>query len=247
MRHIIPLLLMAALARGDLLLITEVVTDPQADHSENSGGDGVPYNLVPGSGTISSVDEFIEIHNAGGEIVDLTGYSLHFLDTTASVYVFGNAGSEVLRFSAGSALDALLPGGYLLVGNPPGALNNRIDIVLRDKDNLELDLLEIADGNATGSADEAIARVFFGDHFGSTFHPAAITPLEPSPITTPEPGTFLLVGLLFSAAAIATGRTERWRARRRPAGSRASLPSPCRAPAASHGSPRCPADPAERP
>ncbi len=58
MRHILLCRRLSAVARADCIL----VTDPQADHSENSGGNGAPFDLEPGDGTVSSVDEFVELY-----------------------------------------------------------------------------------------------------------------------------------------------------------------------------------------
>ena len=51
MKLTLLLFLLSAAARADCILLTEVVPDPQADHSENSGGNGVPFDLEPGDGT----------------------------------------------------------------------------------------------------------------------------------------------------------------------------------------------------
>ena len=56
----------AATAHADRLGITEVVTDPQADHSESAGGNGVAFDHLPGNGSITSSDEFIELYWEGG-------------------------------------------------------------------------------------------------------------------------------------------------------------------------------------
>lgn len=215
LRSTLPcLLLLAATARAEsLLLITEVVTDPQADHSENIGGNGVAFDQVPGTGTISSVDEFVEIHNPGLLPIDLAGYSLVFTDTTPSRYLFGSgARGVVLRFSAGSEPGALLPGGYLLLGNPPGALNNALEILLAGPDGSIADFVAL-DGNASSRLDEAVARQWNGRYLDS-FSRAPITPLAPSP-ALPAPGTGWLLASALAAAA-ATRRRVRGGGGRRP-------------------------------
>ena len=152
------LILLAASAHAGPILITEVVTDPQGDHSENSGGNGVAYDAVPGNGTISSVDEYVELYNAGGTVFDLRDYVLRFWDTTPSEYFFRDTPGGVLRFSGLSSVDAFMPGDFVLLGNPPGALNNSLRVDLETVHGMLFDSVRIPDGNATGASDEAVAR-----------------------------------------------------------------------------------------
>jgi hypothetical protein len=204
-------------AAADSIRITEVVTDPQADHSENAGGNGVPYDRLPGSGTISSVDEFVEIFNAGGLPVDLTGFTLAFLDTTPSSYTFGAAsGTGTLLFTSKSSLEELQPGGFALLGNPPGALNNRLEIELRDPLGALCDLLTVADGNATSGLDEAVARLWTGKRFLGEVRRAPISPLGPG-APVPEPAGLAWLGLsVLAAASRASGGRARRAERRKP-------------------------------
>jgi hypothetical protein len=46
---------------GGSLLITEMVLSPQQDWNDSSGGNGVPFDAVPGGGTINSDDIWIEL------------------------------------------------------------------------------------------------------------------------------------------------------------------------------------------
>ncbi|MHC4341905.1 MAG: lamin tail domain-containing protein [Planctomycetota bacterium] len=197
---------------AESVLISEVVTDPQADHSENTGGNGVPYDLLPGDGTISSLDEFVEIFHTGSQPLDLTNYALVFDDTTPSAYEFGVSSGGMLLFSPGSSLDVFLPGGYALLGNPPGALNNRLDVLLRDAEGSLIDLLEIEDGNASSTLDEAVARIWTGTGYLAESTRSPITPLGPelpnqNPV--PEPATILLFGVSAAVAARASARKAR--------------------------------------
>jgi len=203
------LILLAASAHAGPILITEVVTDPQGDHSENSGGNGVAYDAVPGNGTISSVDEYVELYNAGGTVFDLRDYVLRFWDTTPSEYFFRDTPGGVLRFSGLSSVDAFMPGDFVLLGNPPGALNNSLRVDLETVHGMLFDSVRIPDGNATGASDEAVARAWTGFEFKSRFVRAPISPLgfgEP----VPEPPLVVLAALLSLLPA--------WRRRpRRPA------------------------------
>lgn len=223
--HLAILLLPAATAGADTLRITEVVVDPQADHSDSAGGNGVPYDTVPGSGTISTVDEFLEIYNAGAAAIDLARYVVEFLDTSPDSYVFESATGVVLRFSAGSSIRALLPGGFVVLGNPPGSMNNAIEVLLRAADGTLLDRFVIANGAASGAADEAFARAWDGLRFLDTFVRTPISPLGPTPIQTaadgatgapsPEPGTLATTALILLLAARSSARKARRASRRR--------------------------------
>lgn len=242
------LLLLAAVApraAADSVLITEIVTDPQADHSENAGGNGTPYDRLPGTGTVSSVDEFVELYNAGPTPVDLTGLTLEFLDTTPGRYTFGSgSGTGTLLFTSGSSLEELLPGGFVLLGNPPGALNNLIDVELRDPLGALLDRVAIADGNATSGLDEAVARLWTGAHFEDGFGRGPISPLGPG-APVPEPAGLVWLGLsvLAAGASRASGGRAPREGRRRPSGT----PRPPAAPPAARrtrgGRPGIPAAP----
>ncbi len=57
------------------VLINEVVTDPQTDWSTNN------FNGQPGSGSITESDEYVEIYNASGQTLNLTGWYLVFTDS----------------------------------------------------------------------------------------------------------------------------------------------------------------------
>ncbi len=214
-------------AHAGCLLITELVTDPQADHSENAGGNGIPFDAVPGTGTVSSIDEYVEIFNASGYVVDLTGFRLEFHDTTPSAFVFGTS-TGVVRISAGSTLEALLPGAFALVGNPPGVLNNRITVLLRDPGGGVVDSFLDVNGNATGAADEALYRPWTGTQFLDEPIQGSITPLgfPPTVRPIPEPATLVMLGVSGFSAALASVRRARCAGRRkRLAAPRSPLPS----------------------
>ena len=203
-------LFFAGSASAGPILITEIVTDPQGDHSENSGGNGVAYDAVPGSGTVSSVDEYVELYNNGGAVFDLRDYVLRFWDTSPSEYFFADTPGGVLRFSGLSSVDAFLPGDFALLGNPPGALNNSLRVDLETVHGMLFDSVLIADGNATGAADEAVARAWNGFEFKSRFLRAPISPLsfgEP----VPEPPAAVLGALV---ALLSVVRVLRRRSRR---------------------------------
>jgi len=248
------LLFFATGADAGPLRITEIVTDPQADHGESAGGNGTPFDLVPGTGAITASDEFIELRNCGAGILNLTGHTLDFFDSTPSRYTFGVSTVGTLRFSPGSSLASVLPGAFVLLGNPPGAMNNTIGIMLRDALGSVLDQWDVSGditGNATGADDEALIRSPDGEFYAH----AGITPLADTPFTcpdllcslgsdgpdssptpTPEPGTLWLVALSAVAALAARRRRVRCATPRTPCRS----PSRCaNRPATSAGHPEC--------
>jgi hypothetical protein len=156
------------------VLINEVVTDPQQDWNDSTGGNGIPFDTTPGNGTVSSSDEWIELLNVTECSLDLTGWSLVMSDTSPATQVLGE-GNAVLRFSNGGSLTDFRPGERLVIGNPKGALNNDVYIELRDATGRRVDDVEIGDdpehdgpdgapqfgqdGNATTAYNEAVARV----------------------------------------------------------------------------------------
>ncbi|MBU0505553.1 lamin tail domain-containing protein [bacterium] len=143
------------------LLITEVVTDPQQDHSESEGGNGVLFDGVPGTGTIGSTDEYIELYNGTDDVVDLSLFGLNMEDGTNE---FENLiDVEDRLFSLDGSLDYFSPGEFLVLGNPEGALNNSISIELWDENGDVVDSVAIEDANATGLDDEAYYRDVEGE------------------------------------------------------------------------------------
>ena len=238
------LVLFAGSASAGPILITEVVTDPQGDHSENSGGNGVAYDAVPGNGTVSSTDEYVELYNAGRAVFDLRDYVLRFWDTSPSEYSFRDTPGGVLRFSGLSSVDVFMPGDFALLGNPPGALNNTLRVDLETVHGMLLDSVRIPDGNATGAADEAVARAWTGFEFKSRFVRGPISPLSfGEPVPEPPLAVLGALAVLLSVVpalrrrprrpARAGGRTQP-RPRRPPVGRLApargrACPAPLRA------------------
>ena len=136
----------------------------------------MPFDEVPGTGTITETDEWVELFNTSAQAIDLTGWSIEFVNGTNATLSFSAPGTAVLRFSASGAAANFQPGEYLVIGNPPGASNNDIFVVLKDETGVIVDKVEIgddfendgngdgapdggaSDGNATGIDDEAVAR-----------------------------------------------------------------------------------------
>jgi hypothetical protein len=211
--YIVLLAALAALAQPNAfsaVLITEIVTDPQQDHGETAGGNGIPFDTIPGTGTVGDTDEFVELFNAGTSPVDLSTFTLVFDDTSDSEFAFSNPGAAILRFSQpGDAITHFTPGAFLVLGNPPGALNNTVTVILHRGGTLE-DQIVVDDANATGLGDEAFAREWTGAGFSSQFAQRSVSLLGPGPVTPiPEPATLLLCAAGFAAMLALTRRSRR--------------------------------------
>ncbi|MFC1742456.1 lamin tail domain-containing protein [Candidatus Riflebacteria bacterium] len=156
-------------------LINEVCVDPQNDWSDASGGNNVPFDKIAGTGTVSSSDEFVELKNASNRVLNFNGFQLVMVDTTIATETIGLGDAE-LYISAGSTISSVQPGGYVVIGNPAGTMNNDVYLILYDSAGTLLDDVEVgsdpeadgddgaptagsSDGNAADSSDEVIARV----------------------------------------------------------------------------------------
>ncbi len=140
---------------GDIL-INEIVTDPQQDWSTHH------FTGKIGTNTISYVDEWVELYIATAGL-NLTDWIIELNDGTDVSGDLTNSGafqvSNYIAFNDGE-LTNTAEGDYLVLGNVKGggAMNNDITIVLKDPTTTIIDQVQI-NGNATGVADEAVARL----------------------------------------------------------------------------------------
>lgn len=154
------------------IVINEVVTSPQRDWNDSSGGNGIAFDPIPGTGAVTSTDEFIELYNGSAYALDLRGWSLEMNDGTDEIHFFGGGSTVVEYFSRESShVGNFESGSYLVVGNPPGNLRNTVHIILRDAHGVERDSVTIGthgvpDGRSTGTHDEAVARIPNGHDSG---------------------------------------------------------------------------------
>ena len=118
-----------------VVVINEVVTDPQQDWNDSSGGDGVSFNATVGSGSITDTDEWLELYNAGSTAIDLTsstGWVLTITDSSTDTLNFlSSTSTAIFVFSNGGSLNNFQAGEYLVIGNPPGTMNNDVYLVLK--------------------------------------------------------------------------------------------------------------------
>jgi hypothetical protein len=158
------------------LIINEIVTDPKQDWNDSSGGDGIPFSEIVGAGSVSASDQWIELYNASPHVVNLSGWTLELMDMTPSVVDLEAPGASIVRFSDGSTALALQPGGFVVIGDPPGSMSDQVHVLIRHPSDLMADDVEIGDdpegdgtgdgapapsedGNSTGLADESIGRL----------------------------------------------------------------------------------------
>jgi hypothetical protein len=116
-----------------------------------------PFDAIVGDGTISASDERIEICNATALTASLSDWMLETDEGTPETENFSTS-SAVFRFSPGCSLAGLLPGGYIIIGNPQGYMSNTLTLSLRNGTASLVDEIYIEDGNSSNVSDEAEAR-----------------------------------------------------------------------------------------
>jgi hypothetical protein len=162
-----------------IVLINEVVTDPQTDWDTN-GFDG-----TDGISGVSDNDEWIELY-IGTAGLNLTKWTLDMIDGTDQSGELTTSGpfAVVNYVGSGSFLNTQV-GDYLILGNPTGSINDDIYLVLRDASGNIVDDVELGDddeadgngdgapyggtsnGNASSAADESISRNSIGIDTGN--------------------------------------------------------------------------------
>lgn len=157
------------------IVINEIVVDPQQDWSDSEGGDGVVFNDTPGTGSITTSDEWIELYNASSQSQDISNWTLEMNDTTPEIHFIGGGSGTEVFYPASSTSSNFLPGSYLIIGNPIGSNNNATYFILKDSQGRIVDDVEIGDdpesdgegdgapdagedGGATSINDESVAR-----------------------------------------------------------------------------------------
>ncbi len=149
----------AAIVKG--VVISEVVTSPLNDWSVSGSDneDAQDFDGSRGNGAVSSRDQFIEIHNRSGTVVNLLGWRLEVIDSSSGTPELtpiapSNEEGTVVTFSAGSILSAVQPDGFVVVGNPAGTVGPDAYIVLKDSAGQVIDDVEIGINDREGDGDE---------------------------------------------------------------------------------------------
>lgn len=142
------------------VVISEVVADPQQDHNDSTGGNGIAFDDLPGEGTIGATDEYVELYNGSEAVVDLTSWQLVMEDGTDETQNLDEESWEEAHFSLGGSFSEFQVGEFLVLGNPEGAINNEVTLSLYDEAGSLVESLFIEDANASGLEDEAYSLDF---------------------------------------------------------------------------------------
>ncbi len=158
---------------GDVL-INEIVVDPIQDWSDDEGGDGVPFNDVPGTANPGNSDEWIELFNLKSGQTDLSNYMIEVIDSSPEApFTLGDPPDGTVVVTGGPYDLSNVPElGYIVVGNPSGTMNQSCYVKLYDDGGVLIDDVEIGDkdfkgdgtsnnapeGGADSITDEAVAR-----------------------------------------------------------------------------------------
>jgi hypothetical protein len=223
---------LAANAASITFVINEVVGDPQQDW----GGGVDPFDGLPGAGSVTTADEYIELKNVSGTALSLEGYSLFMDDGTAATDCFtfnstvvadpgGCTESTFYRIFDASgtwlpaaSLTSIPAGGYVVLGDPSGSMNNTSTLTLSEEGTGVIDAASFGASaptlNASSLADEAIGR--FPDGFdsdtGLDFRADFATLGAPNPVPVPAAvwlfGTAIgLLGFVRRRAALGPRQT----------------------------------------
>lgn len=132
----------------------EVVTDPQQDWNDSSGGDGIVFNPFPGKGTVGSTDEWIELKNESGETVNASEWKVLMRDGTDEEQLLNDPALAIL-FSDGGNLGEWNDSELLILGNPKGDMKNSLTLELFDDGGELVDQVIVENADASSSLDES--------------------------------------------------------------------------------------------
>ncbi len=133
--------------------IIAVVTDPQRDWNDSSGGNGIPFDAIVGNGTVGSTDEWVVLRNQSDENLSLKGWKLEMIDGSDATEIFDTPSGEY-RFSNSGTVENFQVGELLLIGNPEDDMKNSLTLRLLDQANELVDEIILDDSNANSTADE---------------------------------------------------------------------------------------------
>ena len=136
--------------------LNEICGQPQQDWSDDEGGDGLPYSATPGTGTIDSDDEWIEIVNLRPGATDMSGYSVvlyrgtNLIDDPAALTPLDTLNSVVQVIGTGTGVADVRQNDRIVIGDPGGALPPDFWLELRDDSGVLIDTVEVG-GNSAGT------------------------------------------------------------------------------------------------
>ncbi|MDJ0864537.1 MAG: hypothetical protein QNK03_00415 [Myxococcota bacterium] len=147
---------------GAALRINEIVTDPQRDWNDSVGPAGLPFDALPGTGAVDAGDEYIEIENVGPVTVRVRDFVLRMTDGTPVSYRIGSGAAGVVERASQGDIDALPPGAVLVIGNPPGELDDSVLVEIVDPCLGPIDSVEVGGNSAAtnfGEDDDRDGRI----------------------------------------------------------------------------------------
>jgi hypothetical protein len=149
--------------------IDQIVPTPLHDWN-HSDGSGVPFGPYPGTGTVSSADEWVQLVNLSAQAIDLTtaGLVLRVVDSSTTETALGSI--SAIYFGDGGSVTSWWPG-EAVVFHPKGTMSKRgfaIELILGSR---LLDRVSVGDvDNAVSSsttppddAHEALTKTASGD------------------------------------------------------------------------------------
>ena len=144
-----------------LPFITEMVLDPKQDWSDTSGGNGVPFDALPGTAAPDGNDVWIEV----AAVTGTTNWTLTLTDATGATFsqpvgppVLGSAVKVVSGFGVGTARIVTVQ-----VTDQNGLVRQTVDVAA----------IEAVLGPATGASNEALTWSIFGSPTPVLQHSAA--------------------------------------------------------------------------
>lgn len=148
-----------------VVLISEVITDPQLDWSEDEF-----HNPNLGTADVGSEDEWVELFITENNL-DLSDWTIELIDGASAngsleagdVFTFSNYNSLT-----GGLFQATDSGDFVILGDPTGVLSNDQHVILRNQDGNVVDQVIIEnisrgtgfDGNADDAENESVTRLF---------------------------------------------------------------------------------------
>ncbi len=141
----------------NLVIISEVVVDPQRDWNDTESENGLPFDIFFGSGTVGPTDEWIELKNVSTSSVEMSGWKLLMIDGSDAVEELDSP-SGTFVFSMEGSVEEFKRQEVLVIGNPAGDMKNQVLLQLLNEDDLEVDSVFVEDGNADSFLNESFFK-----------------------------------------------------------------------------------------
>jgi hypothetical protein len=173
----------AAPVEPSAIRVNEVCASPRQDWNDSSGGNGTKFDGIPGTGLVTSDDEWIELVNRAPGTTNIGSFSIvvyagpTLLQDSRLVTRLTAANTRIVGTGT---LTASQTGDRIILGNPTGSIPASCFIELRDGSGTLIDHVEIGglfsssdrggdginngapgagqDGSSTSVADETVGR-----------------------------------------------------------------------------------------